>query len=155
MDTAIKILISQTNCTQKKAKEVIKKNNYDLDDALYCLLTNKEVFIEDEDDDSNLTESQKKIKELRKIVDVKDAYFCKIMESIKTQEQNNKAITSIKKNYSNKVVYFFKKFIYFKLLFLIFIPPPVCSKDSLDLRVAPSLFLVLVPPSHLIIPSLR
>ena len=98
MDTAIKILISQTNCTQKKAKEVLKKNNYDLDDALYCLLANKEVFIEDEDDDSNLTESQKKIEELRKIVDVKDAYFCKIMESIKNQGQNNKAITSIKKN---------------------------------------------------------
>jgi len=80
--------MNQTNCTYKKAKNALKKNNNDIDDALYCLLTNKEKYIEKEKDYSHLTESQKKIKELREIVDVKDAYFCKIMESIKDQEKN-------------------------------------------------------------------
>ena len=85
MDTAIKMLMKQTKCTYEKAKDILIKNKGNIDNALYCLLTNTEVYKEEAFDTSHLTHSQKKIRELREIVDVKDAYFCKIMEGMRNK----------------------------------------------------------------------
>jgi len=82
MEHKISLIKRQIKCSYKKAKEILIKNNGDLDDALYCLMTNKTIYEEEKKDTSHMTNSQKKIKELREIVDIKDTHFRKIMENM-------------------------------------------------------------------------
>ena len=87
IEKKIDIITSQVNCSRKRARNILKKNDNNIDDAIFCIMSGKETVEAEIIDDSHLTLSQKKFKELRGILDVKDAYFCKIMDSIRTQKQ--------------------------------------------------------------------
>ena len=97
----LELLIQQTGCNHKQAKKALLENNNDIDEAMYslfCLLENKtNIQTTPKINDDNLTEAQKKIKELRKIVDIKDRYFCKVMEQIRSNT-NNTNVDNINKN---------------------------------------------------------
>lgn len=85
----ISILSTQLNCDKQKAKEILKKYENDIDEALFQVLNesskknplyvsteNQIKFIEKKEK----TENQKKITKLREICEIRDKYLNEIMK---------------------------------------------------------------------------